>query len=60
MGLVGLKLKSCVVPDGVNEFISSMSRNENFVSNLPTQLQHQVEIRRFAGQDLPPTLLLQQ
>uniref|UniRef100_A0A0E0J545 Uncharacterized protein n=1 Tax=Oryza nivara TaxID=4536 RepID=A0A0E0J545_ORYNI len=56
----GLKLKSCVVPDGVKEFISSMSKNENFVSNLPTHLQHQVEIRRFAGQDLPPTLLILQ
>uniref|UniRef100_A0A0D3HPI0 Disease resistance N-terminal domain-containing protein n=1 Tax=Oryza barthii TaxID=65489 RepID=A0A0D3HPI0_9ORYZ len=42
----GLKLKSCVVPDGAKEFIYSMSKNENFVSNLPTHLQHQVEIRR--------------
>jgi hypothetical protein len=49
----GLKVKCCFVNDPVKKFISSMSQSENFLSDLPTHLQHQIEIRKLVAQSEP-------
>uniref|UniRef100_A0A0D3HPI2 Rx N-terminal domain-containing protein n=1 Tax=Oryza barthii TaxID=65489 RepID=A0A0D3HPI2_9ORYZ len=42
----GLKIKSCIMDPSVKTFISNISKSDNFIDDLPTHLQRQIEIRK--------------
>uniref|UniRef100_A0A0E0F868 Uncharacterized protein n=1 Tax=Oryza meridionalis TaxID=40149 RepID=A0A0E0F868_9ORYZ len=49
----GLKIKSCIVDPSVKTFISNISKSDNFIDDLPTHLQHQIDIRKLAQKPQP-------
>uniref|UniRef100_J3N9Y3 Uncharacterized protein n=1 Tax=Oryza brachyantha TaxID=4533 RepID=J3N9Y3_ORYBR len=49
----GLKIKSCVVDPSVKNFISRISKADNFIDDLPTHLRHQIDIRKLVQRQPP-------
>lgn len=46
-------VKSCFIDDSIKEFILRVAKSENFVSELPSHLERQLEIRRIVLRPRP-------